>query len=217
MSLRYFLCLANSQKYQERCIAGVEVEKSGNIFRILKSESRVKWLRPITDSEFGAIPNHIASRFNLMDVVEIFVTKESPRSYQSENVLFEEQSLKRIAQLTPSHELMQVIIEQDETNLFGNRGKAVSKEHISSVTRSLMLIKPKSVSFRKKMTEKSSEQIRANFLFGNHSYDLPVTDPMFCERFKKHGLIRDNIYLTISLGLEHNGWHSKLVAGVIDF
>ena len=218
MSLRYFLCLANSQKYRERCIAGVELVKSGSIFRILKTEGRAKWLRPVTDTEFGAIPNHIAARFHILDVIEIFVTKEIPLGYQSENVQFETQSLKTVVQLSPTQELMQAIIEQHELNLFGNKGKAVSTEHISSVSRSLMLIKPETISFTKKKPERSSdEQIRAEFMFHNHLYDLPVTDLAFCKRFRNQKPLGENIYLTISLGLEHNGWHSKLVAGVITF
>lgn len=217
MNPRYLLCLANSKKYGERCIAGVELEKSERAFRILAVDNRPKWLRPVTDSAFGAISETLADRFSLLDVIEIVVTDSAPQGYQSENVKFDETSLRRAAQLRPSHELLGLVIDRDATNLFGSMGRAVSREKISSVSRSLMCIKPEAVSFNEKTAEDGKSQIRATFRFQGHLYDLPVTDVAFCRRFKTRKIVGENVYLTISLGLEFEGWHYKLVAGVIDF
>ena len=57
-----------------------------------------------------------------------------------------------------------------------------------------------------------------SFTYYGADYDFPITDPIFLEEFKKEPERFANIadvYLTISLGLEFEGWHHKLVAGVI--
>ncbi|MFQ3597148.1 MAG: hypothetical protein SNJ55_09035 [Chloroherpetonaceae bacterium] len=217
MSLRYLLCLANSKKYGERCIAGIELEKSGNIFRVVRIGDQPKWIRPVSEDEFGAISESIAGKFALLDVIEIMITNSVPLGYQSENVRFKENSLIRVAQLQPSHELLRLAVDKNAQNLFGNSGKAVSREKISTVSYSLMCIKPQEVAFSEQTSVSGYNQIRCTFLFQNQHYDLPVTDILFCREFKHGKRIGQNIYLTISLGLEFEGWHYKLVAGVILF
>lgn len=61
-------------------------------------------------------------------------------------------------------------------------------------------------------------QFRMDFSYRGVRYDFPITDPDFLD------FLRDDpeqigdfpeILITVSLGLEHEGWHHKLVAGVI--
>ena len=55
-------------------------------------------------------------------------------------------------------------------------------------------------------------------MYNGVEYDLPVTDPDFSEKadYDVESLNgSDAYYMTISLGVEHQGWHSKLVANVI--
>ena len=69
--------------------------------------------------------------------------------------------------------------------------------------------------------EFEKEQYRLKFTFNSVNYDLPITDIKFLEKCSNSTSvtigepIKDNIYLAISLGIEHDGWHYKLVAGVI--
>lgn len=56
------------------------------------------------------------------------------------------------------------------------------------------------------------------FTYYGVEYDFPITDPAFLDEFKREPELYANItnvYLAISLGLEFEGWHHKLVAGVI--
>ena len=59
-----------------------------------------------------------------------------------------------------------------------------------------------------------------DFSYRGVRYDFPITDPDFLD------FLRDDpeqigdfpeILITVSLGLEHEGWHHKLVAGVIGY
>lgn len=104
-------------------------------------------------------------------------------------------------------------MEQD--NIYGNRGKAVSADVIDTVDHSLMLIKVDRYNIYKRECD---NQLRMEFEYYFNSYDLPITDIVFVERYNDdNGLLEniDSIYLTISLGVYHNGWHSKLIAGVL--
>jgi hypothetical protein len=59
---------------------------------------------------------------------------------------------------------------------------------------------------------------RAIVEYRGHTYDLPVTDvqtivelqenPKLLERF-------NHLYCTFSLGLEFQGWHYKILAGIV--
>ena len=62
------------------------------------------------------------------------------------------------------------------------------------------------------------KRLRVRFTYKGVSYDLPVTDPESCEEADSDGDTLngyENYYLTLSLGVEYEGWHSKLVANVI--
>jgi hypothetical protein len=82
-----------------------------------------------------------------------------------------------------------------------------------------MLIKPDDVRFFMENRYNSDVQrLRVCFTYNGHEYNLPVTDPEICQR-AAYGVNQLNnsssYYLTLSLGVEHEGWHSKLVANVI--
>jgi hypothetical protein len=103
----------------------------------------------------------------------------------------------------------------NQRNIFGNRGKAVSEDVIDKVDHSLTLIKVSDFEIYKR---ESDSQLRMKFEFNNVHYDLPITDLNFIEVYTEDGnLLRnvESLYLTISLAVNHNGWHSKLIAGVL--
>lgn len=84
---------------------------------------------------------------------------------------------------------------------------------------SLMLIKAQDVNFfMENRYGTDRKRLRVSFSYKGITYDLPVTDPEFCEQadYGVEGLNgRSTYYMTISLGVEYEGWHSKLVANVI--
>jgi hypothetical protein len=183
----------------------------------LRKEGRLKWLRPISKLQHGAVGEHLVGGINLMDVIEIDIEELCPKGYQSENATFKPESIKKIGNVRLSEENLDRFVDMDQNYLFGNRGKAVSEDVIDSLNYSLTLIKVTDFNLNKR---DSDGQLRIDFVFNNNRYDLPITDIHFIQKFGENETLLENtncLYLAISLGIYHNGWHSKLIAGVLYF
>lgn len=218
---KYFICLANSKKYGERCIAGIEVRKNeGSGYTIVKKDDKPKWVRPVTGEEHGQVPSDLVSGINLLDIVEIDEIEEAPNGYQSENIKFIPSSLKVVGKIGHSSDNLDLLSDNQQLNLFGNKGKAIPLDTIETINKSLTLIKVNNASVYIR-TEFEKEQYRLKFSFNSTEYDLPITDVNFLEKCKNsenipiNESIKAEIYLAISLGVEYEGWYYKLVAGII--
>lgn len=221
---KLFVCLANSRKYAQRCVAGIELVRSsrkGYKYQIVKQDDDdPKWIRPVSSSEHGEVSSELVDHINLLDVVEVNVTEAIPQSYQSENVLFDNHRLEVVEQIGKLETLVEKLLSVNKLDLFGNRGRAIHVDDIVRVNYSLVLIKPTSVEIFETTSSQGNPQIRSRFVYENVSYDLPITDFEFEERFRQNpDLLQTctNIYFTISLGVVFNDWHYKLIAGVICF
>ena len=66
------ICLANSKKYGERCIAGIEVTaKPTGGWQIVKENGKPRWLRPVSSfSNHGEVKEQEVADIELLDVVE---------------------------------------------------------------------------------------------------------------------------------------------------
>jgi hypothetical protein len=212
-----FICLANSKKFGERCIAGIEVRKGAGAYQPVEKEGKPKWLRPISKLHHGAVGDNLVGGLNLMDIIEIDIEELCPNMYQSENASFKPESIRKIGNIRLSEENLDRLIDMDQHYLFGNKGKAVSEDVIDSVERSLTLIKVNDFHVNRRDPD---GQLRIDFVFNYNRYDLPITDINFVQKYSENEGLLENInflYLAISLGIYHNGWHSKLIAGVIYF
>jgi hypothetical protein len=212
-----FICLANSKNFGERCIAGVEVTKVSGAYEPVEKEGKPKWLRRISKCQHGAVGEDLVGGINLLDIIEIDVEESCPNGYQSENATFKPESIKKIGNIRLSDKNLDRLIDMDQYNLFGNRGKAVSDDVIDSVEHSLTLIKVTDFQINRK---DSDGQLRIEFVFNHDRYDLPITDIDFIKRYNENEALLKNtdcLYLSISLGVFHNGWHFKLIAGVLYF
>lgn len=217
---RFIVCLANSKKYTQRCIAGVELLKTQSGFDVAKKNDEPLWIRPVSSCEHGEVASHLVEHISLLDIVEIDVTNPCPRGYQSENVLFREERLQVIRRVRDVNQAIPLLLTNRSGDLFGNKGRAVSVTNIEQLDYSLILIKPSHTEMTITRTQRGSDQVRAKFAFNGTAYDLPVTDIDFINEFTSNNEILrgdHDIYLTISLGVEFGGWHYKLVAGVIYF
>lgn len=216
---KYFLCLANSHKYNERCIAGVElITKDQNTFLLSKSGGNVKWFRPVSKREHGEISSRVSNQMKVLDIYEVEVIEECPEGFQSENIFIKEKSLRYIKSVKPEKKKLEKIIDDINEPIFFNKGRAVIKEKIHLLNRSLLFIKPDTLRFIPVKNIKVQDQLRIEFSSKNVIYNFPVTDVDFLKKYKEDSHIIKSIneaYLTISLGLEFEGWHFKLVAGVI--
>jgi len=212
--IKKMICLANSKKFNERCVAGIEIDDSSGGYKIISTDSNPNWLRPVSNSEHGEFPRKIAQDIALLDVIEFDLLAPCPSGYQTENVYFAENSVKKVASIKLSSENLDKLISNIDM-LFGNRGKAVHEDVIDSLDHSLIFIKVNSYNV---FIKPENNQLRMNFTYNFIGYDFPITDIKFEALYRNNeGILEgvQNLYLTISLGVVHNNWHSKLIAGVI--
>lgn len=215
---KYFICLANSYKRGGRCIAGVEIvtNNSGVWKPVRNDDGRPRWIRPIAKTTYGEIPNFVAEGIELLSVVKLTNVVPCPEQAHVENVYYSQmKQCEYNVLLEPS--ILNQLIDSKHQSIFHNRGRAVSAEMLMGINYSLMLIHPdKASAYRDENREKSKNRMK--FTYYGVEYDFPITDPSFLEEFKREPERYDNIpdvYLVLSLGLEFEGWHHKLVAGVI--
>lgn len=208
---RNFICLANSRKYNERCIAGIELKNDKNsTYKVVRDKGQPVWIRPVSKRDHGEVSENQVSNIKICDIVEIEITEPCPRGFQSENVHYS--NLKKLGSLGFNNSNLSLLIDRTHSKLFGNKGKAVSKEVIHEVDYSLLLIKPDSFEIKK---EQHGIQLRGIFRYKGFKYDLPITDLSFLDKYPNIQINPLNLYLTISLGCEFHGWHYKLIAGII--
>lgn len=210
-----FVCLANSFKEGGRCLAGIELDNNNNP---IIENGHPKWMRPICNTPHGEIHTHLVVHLNILDVIEIDVTGyPEVRDYQSENVLFRENSIRVVGTFNPDN--LNPLCD-DRSVIFGNRGKAVSEEAIGNLSYSLMLINTNQFEVIERTYDDNPDkhQVRLVFSYNAIHYDLPITDPFFIYKYQRnHDIMEDTIgmYLCLSLGVAFNHWYYKLVAGII--
>ena len=212
---KYFICLANSFKYQGRCLAGIEITLSRSGYSIVsKEDGTPKWIRPVSRAKNGELSVLETQNMNMLDIIEIEIVEECPNNAQSENVFYS--SLKRSGKKIEqnAHNLNE-LCDNIHSKIFFNKGRAVPADIFQQSNHSLMLVKTLNSVFYN--DEKS--KLRVKFSFSGIEYDLPVTDPAFINDMQVKGLDNinaiDDYYFIISLGEEFDGWHYKLIAGVI--
>lgn len=216
---KLFVCMAVSYKYGGRCIGGIELtQKQNNTYSLIVENDTPKWVRPVTrNTAHGEIPMHLSSTCNVMDIVKLTDVEACPDCAQSENYYF--RNIEKVGHLTTNAETLDMLCDRRHSLIFGNRGKAVHPDSYENMGYSLMLIKADDVNFFMETRYGTDRQrLRVNFSYNGICYDLPVTDPEYCEQadYDVDSLNGKNAYyMTLSLGVEYEGWHSKLVANVI--
>ena len=215
---KYFVCLANSYKRGGRCLAGIEIAYSqeGQWEIVRNKDGSPHWIRPIANTPFGEIPIHVANNIKLLSVVKLTGVEACPECIHSENVHYSQIEVFPLS-YSSEQNVLNLFVDNVHQSVFGNRGKAVSADMVPGLNYSLMLIHAENVQvYEDNNREKSRNRIKFNY-FGAE-YDLPITDPTFLDEFRtetESRAIIPNVFLTLSLGLEFEGWHHKLVAGVI--
>lgn len=215
---KYFICLANSYKHGGRCVAGIEIafDIKNKPIIVRHPDGRPCWIRPISNESDGSIPNEIARGIKLFSVVKLTDVVPCPHKAHVEDVKYS-QMVCKYGYFTPNDDLMNLCLDKKHQNIFYFQGKAVSAQMVERLDYSLMFIHPENAqAYIDENKEKSKYRIKFNY-YGS-SYDFPITDPVFLEAFKAKpecSLELKNVYLTLSLGLEFEGFHYKLVAAVI--
>ena len=212
------ICLANSYKRGGRCIAGVEIlideHKQWNVVR--NSNGTPHWIRPIDSStEFGEIPEYIAVTIHMLSVVRLIDVTPCICQAHSEDVSFSRMEV--VGNITPSKAALEELTDSFHYDIFFNSERTISIDTYARGDYSLMLIHPEKIELRPDPT-KTKAKYRMIISYKNASYDLPVTDPEYLHHVENSSFTpipSHEVYLCLSVGMEYEGQHHKLVAGVI--
>ena len=207
------ICLANSYKYNGRCIAGLN--ETG------------QWVRPVPSSKKRAVDKDIriinGSEPKILDILEIPLYAHGPaEGCQPENKLLKDGQWKKVGQVRPKDLLK--YCEDDSVILHNNFDyvRACCFRMIPSYSwKSLQLVRNKNVVF--KQDENNKAKWRAHFINSKgNALSLRVTDSATCERLKRGENISKDCLLTVSIA---SGWSPdkrtakrcyKFVAGVVE-
>lgn len=218
--------LANSWKYQGRCIAGLEYENGQQPFRAMR------YMRPVYEPEQsdGQIPldyleNCLVQPPKLLDIIDIPIARKIHDATQPENwELGDGEWIKRttltkdeFAKMLPSgwegRGLCGVVDSSDP--------RCVQPRHVDQNHRSLQLIEPKSPRFyTKKKLNSTKSQPRVRFSHQGAKFNLPVKDVFFPGALPSQDP-NSPFFFCVSLSVLHrtgeypNGAYWRLVSGVI--
>ena len=215
---KYFICLANSYKRGGRCIAGVEVTFDAYNHWVVErhSDGSPLWIRPIDkDTEYGEVLEGEARFIPLFSVVKLTGVIPCPHLSHSEDVFY--QQMQPIGMIHPSEEAVELLSDTVHPEIFYSTELGISPETYAQGNYSLMLIHPESIAFVEDPT-KNRAKYRMTFAYHGVLYDFSITDPSFYELITRQPDAIEtlsDIYLTLSIGLEYEGRHHKLIAGVI--
>jgi len=211
----YILCLANSKKYNERCIAWIVVYLDEKLHKL---EITNHWIRPTSNSEHWEILNSMVNDINMFDIIELEKPIYNPSSYQTENYRVE--NIKKIKNIPITYEICNHFLYQNPDGLFWDESNKISAFDINKIDYSLIYIKISKLIITQRQTHSNKIQLRWVFKYLSTQYDLPITDIDFINKFSAdEHLLNDilNTYLTISLWVEYGWSHYKLIAGVLFF
>lgn len=113
------LCLANSYKHGGRCIAGIEVTLDNKGYSIVRDVNGVpKWVRPVSHSAAGEVPNSHALNIRVLSVVKIANFEYAGLYSHSEDVYY--QSLSVLGNAKPTHSALNDCLDRFHSTIFGN-------------------------------------------------------------------------------------------------
>jgi hypothetical protein len=209
------VCLANSFRVGGRCLGGIELDQNNHPVIL---NGRPKWIRPVCNTEHEEVATDLVSHISLLDIVEFQSIQATGHGHQSENVLFNTNSIQTNGRLPISR--LANITDNNRFNLvFGNRGAAVPEHKVGELNHSLMLLELTEFETNERVFEnRQYPQIKLSFRHSGNLYNFPITDPSFLHRYGLNNNIlqgRQRIYASLSLAAPHEEWSSKLVAGII--
>ena len=214
------ICLANSWKRKERCIAGIELETG-------------QWIRPIYDHlKDGCIPKNVRSlngkEPQILDVMDIPLNKHiSQSSYALENRKILPGSWKKIGivkatQIIKCSNLCAPILH--------NSDRYVTVPFLKSLPfferRTIQITYTSKLEITHEVKSDGRRKWKGTLInnFGHKLENASITDPDLVERLKLGDQPQKPCLVTVSLSLPfrpHQDWEGgdpcwKLIAGVIE-
>ncbi len=182
------VCLANSYKEKGRCVAGIELNQMNEL---IYKDSIPKWIRPVCKKEHDEIPNYLVLNIKPLDIIEFEIIELVPKGFQSENVLFKENSIRVVGFF--EREKIGTLGINIRNNLFGNKGKALIPKSAEFINYSLIIINVNEFEiFEVKKEDQKYSKIRLKFKYKAFNNDLPITGPIFLEKYKNDNSILKN-------------------------
>ena len=213
---KLILCLANSYKHGGRCIAGIEVSLQEGQLSINKSSYGIPiWIRPVSHSAAGEVPLSDATGIKVLSVVKIVNACYAGSGSHSEDYYYTK--LQLLDTLNPSDEFLKKYTDTWHNCIFGNRGRALTPDAFQNGDYSLMLIRTEGSEIY--LDTRYTPKPRIIFNYNGNVYDFPITDPEYLNRLRLDASLYKSgygvLYIVASLGVIHDGWHSKLAATII--
>ena len=213
------ICLANSRKRGDRCIAGIEL-------------STGRWVRPVTNLDDGRIPSYIrliqGNEPALLDILEIPLSETGPSfGFASENRLILPGMWRLLGKVEPN-ELIKYTYNL-HNQILHNTKKYVLIPFLQSqpVERRQTLQLVHVSEFEVKNTERvrggSSWKGTIKGIGGEYLVDANITDPVFVEKLNAGYRPKTPCFVTVSLSMpwRPSDWEGedpcwKLIASVIE-
>ncbi len=204
------VCLANSFKYQGRCIAGIDLQ-SGS------------WVRPVSYKGSGKIPtaSNLApvDKIKILDILRISVDGRKKLAHEVENVGYKNLPWQIIGQAGVAH-----LLQYCETEiLFSNYGRAIPYAYLEmqAPVRTLQLLEVKSFVCYSKSQGKWRGVI-ADEKYGFGDVEMSITDPVALAKLNRGETLSSHCLICLSLGQpwQPDGHTSlqcyRLVAGIVE-
>ena len=211
------LCLANSRKRTERCVAGIEII----------DHKPAGWIRPVSgrpDHEISPKERRLTNgdEPRLLDLIDIPVREHSPWLHQHENWLIDQHEGWTFVKSIAWEHLALVVDKTESLWPNGHHSKHGVNDHVpleeaESLETSLKLIHVPNVQLTV-FKQYYRPQLRARFSSCGDEYVLKVTEPIMEADYFARGDGEYELgesYLTISLSEPFQGACYKLAAAVI--
>lgn len=220
-SVRRIICLANSWKRKERCIAGID-PKTG------------QWVRPICDDLFpedGRVPSQIRQiegrEPELLDILEIPLSQTSQAfKFERENLSILSGQWRKVGKATPADLLPYC---DNSVDILHNALKFVKISELNSFPfhqrKTIQLVRTTQFSIEPRSASHRGSPWKGSFktINGQTLVDANITDPVFATKLEYGHPLQNDYLLTLSLSLpwQPPNWEGetpcwKLIAGVIE-
>ena len=220
-SVKRIICLANSKKEGERCIAGIDIDTG-------------KWIRPVCDNRYpsdGRVPEDIrlvdGREPELLDILEMSLADTgNDFGFECENLSIIPNKWKCLGKARP-HDLIKYCSNYNQ--ILHNYGKYVNPSYLKNIPfeerRTLQLVEVNKFDVEQKMTSKGSIEWRGTIQStnGQKLTGAKITDLIFIHKLNEGYQIAGQYLVTVSLGMPwaYEGWEGekpcwKLIAGVIE-
>jgi hypothetical protein len=214
------ICLANSWKHGDRCIAGID-RATGN------------WIRPISDLDDGRIPNTMrlinGKEPALLNILDIPLTDAGSNfDFQGENRLVLPGVWKKIGEAKPIDLLKYCTCDR---HILHNNKKFVLVSELQNKPfaerKTLQLICATNLSFTHTPRSSGGVKWKATLITitGQHLTEATITDPIFTAKLD-WGYLPDRpclVTVSLSMPLRPSDWEEedepcwKIIPGIIEF